>query len=278
MKTGVKVVLVLVVATVVGANAWYWLRPSGSTPGPVIAQPEPLPEAPAPLTPASAPPVGIQYPVEDIAAPEQPTAAADLASATADLFGNKAVSAMFQVDGLAHRIVATADALGRDHASPRLWPVNPTAGKFLVDIQGNTATVSADNDLRYTPYVLLLETVDLRQVVAVYARFYPQIQQAYEDLGFPGRYFNDRLVAVIDQMLVTPDISTPLPVHLPTANSPVQASRPWLLYEFDDPALQSLTAGQRILLRTGPVNERRIKAKLRELRRLLTASTARPPR
>lgn len=275
MKTGVKVILAL---TVVAANAWYWLRPSGSTPGPAIVEPERLPQVPAPAMPASAPTVGIQYPVKDIAAAEQPTAAADLASAMTDLFGSKAVSAMFQVDDLAHRIVATADALGRDHASPRLWPLNPAAGKFLVDNQGSTATVSADNDLRYTPYVLLLETVDLRQVVAVYARFYPQIQQAYEDLGFPGRYFNDRLVAVIDQMLVTPDISAPLAVHLPTANSPVQSPRPWVLYEFDDPALQSLASGQRILLRTGPVNERRIKVKLRELRRLLTASTAQPSR
>jgi len=31
----------------------------------------------------------------------------------------------------------------------------------------------------------------------------PQLQQAYEDIGYPNRYFNDRLVDVIDQLLAT---------------------------------------------------------------------------
>ena len=43
-----------------------------------------------------------------------------------------------------------------------------------------------------------------------------------------------------------------------------------MLYQFDDPALESLSAGQKILLRMGSVNERRVKAKLAELRTLLT--------
>ena len=55
---------------------------------------------------------------------------------------------------------------------------------------------------------------------------------------------------------------------LPPINGPVQPQRPWVLYEFDDPALQSLSAGQKMLLRMGPVNERRMKAKLSELARL----------
>jgi hypothetical protein len=46
-------------------------------------------------------------------------------------------------------------------------------------------------------------------------------------------------------------------------------------YEFVDPALESLSAGQKILLRVGPANERRLKAKLSELRRELLARSAR---
>jgi hypothetical protein len=55
---------------------------------------------------------------------------------------------------------------------------------------------------------------------------------------------------------------------------PVQPERPWVLYEFADPDLQSLSAGQRLLLRMGPVNERRVKAKLEEIRRLVAAAPA----
>ena len=51
----------------------------------------------------------------------------------------------------------------------------------------------------------------------------------------------------------------------------MQPTRPWVLYRFVDPELEALSAGQKILLRTGPVNEHRLKARLSELRGLLTA-------
>ena len=38
------------------------------------------------------------------------------------------------------------------------------------------------------------------------------------------------------------------------------------MYEFADPALEDLSAGQKILVRTGLENERRIKVKLRDIR------------
>jgi hypothetical protein len=64
-------------------------------------------------------------------------------------------------------------------------------------------------------------------------------------------------------------------MHLPTIAGTEQPQRPWVLYEFDDPALQSLSAGQRILLRMGPVNERRVKARLAEFRRLVAGEAVR---
>ena len=62
---------------------------------------------------------------------------------------------------------------------------------------------------------------------------------------------------------------------LPAIAGTEQPQRPWVLYEFDDPALQSLSAGQRALLRMGPVNERRVKARLAEFRRFIAGEAAR---
>lgn len=271
MKSGSKIALALVALGLAAAAAWFWMpRPATVAPA-ATAPPEPAPAQVAAAPPAAS--SGIQHPIENLPAAD-PAAPADLASAVTALFGREAVLALFQMNDLPHRVAATVDGLGREQASSRLWPLSPAAGRFAVERRGDSETISADNGQRYTPYVLLLETVDLRQAVALYAAFYPQFQQAYEDLGYPGKYFNDRLVAVLDQLLVTPDAAEPIRVHLPTVNSPVQPTRPWVLYEFDDPALQALSAGQRLLLRTGPVNERRIKAKLRELRRLLAAPAA----
>jgi hypothetical protein len=45
-------------------------------------------------------------------------------------------------------------------------------------------------------------------------------------------------------------------------------------YQFADPQLDSLTSGQKILVRIGAVNERRLKSRLRTLRQQLTAPAA----
>jgi hypothetical protein len=47
---------------------------------------------------------------------------------------------------------------------------------------------------------------------------------------------------------------------------PVTLVRPKVFYLYADPGLESRSAGQKILMRTGVENTRRIKAKLREIR------------
>ena len=101
---------------------------------------------------------------------------------------------------------------------------------------------------------------------------FAQFQRAYEDLGYPGRYFNDRLVDVIDELLATPTAGATPEVVLTEVKGPVAPARPWVRYEFADPRFESLTAGQKMLLRTGPANQKRLKAKLAEFRRELTAA------
>ena len=263
------------VAVVAVAVVLWWQRHAPAPTQPVEAPPLPQVVAAPASTPASIPAPAILHPIEPPAVAE-PAAPADISTALIDLFGRKTVLSMFQVNDFARRLVATVDNLGRAHAPSRLWPVNASSGRFIVEYRDGSDIVGADNGLRYTPFVLLIETVDMRQAVAIYVRMYPLFQQAYEDLGYPKKYFNDRLVEVIDLLLATPEVDGPLKVHLPQINGPVQPQRPWVLYEFDDPALQTLSAGQKILVRIGPVNERRMKAKLAEIRRLVTASA--PPR
>jgi len=244
---------------------------------PVQALPEPPPAVAPPVAaaPAASEPA-VKYPIVAASAASSAAQASDLDAALGELFGRKAVLSLFQLEDFTRRFVATVDNLGRSQASPKLWPLNPTAGRFVAQMQAGAETIGPDNGLRYTPYVVLLENVDLPQMVTVYTRFFPQFQDAYRELGYPDGYFNDRLVEVVDQLLATPVPGDGVKVHLPPSNGLAPPPRPWVLYEFDDPALQSLTAGQKLLVRTGPVNERRVKARLTELRRLLTANSALP--
>jgi hypothetical protein len=95
-----------------------------------------------------------------------------------------------------------------------------------------------------------MEQVDTQKLVQAYVRYYPLFQKAYQELGYPNGYFNDRLVEVIDHLLAAPDVP-----------APIALAQPKVLYEFADPALESRSAGQKILMRMGPVNEARVKAK-----------------
>ena len=47
--------------------------------------------------------------------------------------------------------------------------------------------------------------------------------------------------------------------------------RPNVYYEFADPALESQSAGRKLLLRMGPGNAARVKAKLTEIRSRIAA-------
>jgi hypothetical protein len=272
-KTSHLIAGVVVIALV--GTAGYWWRQQQRSAAALQAPPVPAIATPtlAPPAASSASEPGIRYPVPTPVDNPQAATPPDAEAALTELFGRKAVLSMFQTQDFARRFVATVDNLGRPHAPVTVWPVNPTAGRLVVEKNGDSEVIGPDNGLRYTPFVLLVETVDLPSAVATYTRLYPLFQQAYEDIGFPKRYFNDRLVAVIDQLLATPNVDEPLKIRLPQVNGPMRLERPWVLYEFEEPALQSLSAGQKILLRMGTVNERRMKSKLVEIRRLVTAGS-----
>jgi len=110
----------------------------------------------------------------------------------------------------------------------------------------------------------------LGKLVALYARLYPLCQRAYGELGYPNRYFNDRLIDVIDHLLATPEVKGPIKLVPPDVKGPVKLERPWVMYEFADPELEARSAGQKILIRMGAGNAARVKAKLRDIRRQLT--------
>ena len=275
------VVLVLVVLAGAG-GAWWWQQAQAPvvTPAapPAVTSAPPVAAAP-PALPASEPASGPQNPVEALAPPDAalPTLAGSddpIARALGDLLGASDIAAFLQMDGLLRRVVATVDNLGREHTPARLWPVNPTPERFAVAGSGPVQTIGLDNAARYGALVRWIESVDMERAVALYARLYPLFQQAYEELGYPGRYFNDRLVAVIDHLLQAPEPASPVAVKLTEVKGDVPSTRPWVRYEFADPQLQSLSSGQKIMVRVGLENERRLKVRLKALRALVATGAA----
>jgi hypothetical protein len=275
-KIGYGVGAAAVIAAVVAAFVW-WRQanpPAPPLPPPAVAQAPSRPPEPSPAEPA------VRYPIEVPLAASSAAQATDPASRIAvalnELLGHEAVSKWVPLDDFARRLVATVDNLARSQAAPRLWPVNPMPGQFSPTQAAQEQVIGEANHARYAAFTSLVESVDSARAVAVYRGLYPLFQSAYEELGYPGRHFNDRLVDVIDHLLATPEPAGPLVVQLVEVKGSVPSTRPWVRYEFSDPELEARSSGQKILLRMGNQQQRRLKAKLAEVRNLVTQPAPRP--
>jgi hypothetical protein len=254
---GRKVIIGVAVVATVAAAAWWWSsreKPAGDVEEPAVA-PVVTDEAPAAIRhPVDAPPA------EALVEPLPPLGDSDLRAAEeiVALVGIPTFGELFLGQEIARRFVATVDNLSRRELPVAQRPLRGAPGVFLAAGDESAPVIDAANYARYEPYVRLATLLDARAAVAAYQRFYPLLQQAYEELGYPGRYFNDRLIEAIDDLLAAPEIE-----------GPISLQRPNVLYEFADPALEARSAGQKILVRMGPSNARRVKAKLIEIRALL---------
>lgn len=221
-----------------------------------------LPDTPpAAVAAPAATPAGPQHPVAPEPTQELPTlnqSDASMLQALANLAGIDSIARVLKVEGLVRNIVATIDNLPSDEISQRVNPLQPAPGLPVTHGKDGTLTLAPENSRRYAVYVALLDAVDTQRLVDTYRHFYPLYQQAYVELGYPNKYFNDRLVEVIDHLLATPEVK-----------GPIRLVQPKVLYEFADPDLEALSAGQKAMLRIGPTNAARVKAKLNAIRALV---------
>jgi hypothetical protein len=238
----------------VAAGGWYWYAGRART----LPPPAPVHTAAPQPQASTAPPIANPIPAEgagSAALPALNDSDSVLHDSLVGVFGRAPVEQFLVPQNIVRHIVVTVDNLPRHKVAVELRPVKPTAGQTVTVSQGEVTTLSEANFERYTPLIRVVRGTDVRALAVVYERLYPLFQQAYEDLGYPGKYFNDRLVEVIDQLLQTPEVPAPIPLV-----------QPKVFWEYADASLENRPAGQKLLIRMGPQNARIIKAKLREFR------------
>jgi hypothetical protein len=185
---------------------------------------------------------------------------AQLTEAITAFVTEQSLKALFSMDGFIRRLVVTIDNLPQKQLPRTKYRVTrATGGRFAVRREGEDLYLSPDNFERYGPIVGLIESLDNDRLIAVYLQYYPLFQEAYEYLGYPAAYFNDRLIDVIDHLLAAPVV-----------DGPIRLVRPHVLYKYADPDLETLSAGHKALIRVGPANANKVKTKLREIRQMLT--------
>lgn len=235
--------------------------------------PPPVTAAPGATVPATAP---IQHPIAQAqtapaaastaALPALDESDADVTAALQRLAGNSELASLLVRPQLIARIVASIDAMSGRSLGGYMLPARTPKGDFVTrEVDGKTV-IAETNAARYVPYMTIVEQVDPQALVSWYVHAYPLFQQAYQQLGYPKGYFNDRLIAVIDNLLAAPEPSQP----------PALQRSDKGYYVYADPNLEALSSGQRLLLRTGSANEAKIKDKLRAIRNLLIGQHLQP--
>jgi hypothetical protein len=178
----------------------------------------------------------------------------EVTRALAEIAGAEPLAKYLVKNQVISRLVATIDSLTGRQVSAQINPIKPVDKNFRVETEGESFVMGEKNFARYDGYIGFMQTVPAGALVKVYQHYYPLFQQAWEEIGGKGP-FNERLVEIIDHLLQTPDV--PGRVYL---------TRPEAVYLFEDPELEALTAGQKILVRMGAVNAALVKQKLIETR------------
>jgi hypothetical protein len=247
--------------------------------------PEELPPAPAPIArqpsrppvPPAAPPALPPKPMPVEVVPEPPPPEPPLPKlAVSDslirgLFSQLSrrpeLAAWLVSDELIRRFVAAVDNLA-DGSSPReqldsMWPRE----KYRVIEKDEHVVLDPSSSARYDAITEVLVSLNSAQTVALYRRLEPLIDEAYRDLGYPDRDFDETLALAIDELLRAPVVS-----------GEVELDPQIMRYEYRDPELEGLSDAQKQLLRMGPSNVPRIQKKLREFATALGVAEAELPR
>jgi hypothetical protein len=241
-RPGVVVAVTLLALAAAAALGWWWLsREDAPAETAQIAAPGPI-EAAAPLEArgpreSSLPPLGELDPtVRDLIRSLTSSSLVERWLATSNLTR--------QMAALVHGAAAGSTPLRF------LAPLRPSGTFAVVDRQGGPVIAPATY-ARFDALTTVITSVDPATLAGAYRTLLPRLEDAHDELGTPERSFDGSLRRVLDQL-----VATPIP------EGQIRVVPRGGVYAFEDPALERLSTVQKLLLRSGPENARRIQAQL----------------
>jgi hypothetical protein len=250
---GGAIAIFALLALAAGGAAWYLMRRP--------AEPRLPAPAPAAAPVASAEPAAPAAPAVERAyvLPALEASDALLRELAVRLSAHPEIAKWLVHDELVRRFVATVANLA-EGASPasHVRFLTPAASHAVVESSGRTIP-AASSYRRYDNATEAFVSLDTAGTAKLYRELQPLLDQAYQELGYPGASFDEAMAAAIAR-LVAVEIPERAPELVPRAGT---------AWAYADPALEGLPAAEKHLLRLGPENARRAQAKLRELARAL---------
>lgn len=225
----------MLLLVVLVAGGYLWFNAQQDAPQTTVVIPEQV-------APPSAPPAEI----EPLSIPAAEThARALLESLSAEL------SSRLPGDFLG-RIVAAVQLASENQSYLHLFSSLRPAQPFEVEARGGRTFIAKSSYDRYDELTDFIEKVDARKLADAYRTLKPPISQLFAEVAPPGASFDAALAAALKPV-----------ADAQITDEPVELSPKGLVWAFKDSEKESMGATQKLLVRVGPGNAKRLQTFVR---------------
>lgn len=161
-------------------------------------------------------------------------------------------------ENLVADIVAFVDNLAAGGVARDSAIIKGPEARFVVQEVDNSVYMGAQSYQRYDNIVNWFVGLNTQAVVAVFKQYEPLFNEAYAEISRPGDTFIARFNRAVSVLNATP-----------VQQGLIELNSDKIMYTYANEELESLPAAQRQMLRLGPNNMARVKAKLNEIQQAL---------
>ncbi|MGI2205506.1 DUF3014 domain-containing protein [Shewanella oncorhynchi] len=175
------------------------------------------------------------------------------------MINNNVLSSSLVQQDLVRQFVVFVDNLAQGELTRKVSPLKGPEKLFSVSEITNKVYLNPEGFHRYDAYVDSIAKMDEQSLITTYKQLTPLLEEAFTELGYSNAKFNDRMLQAIKMLLAAPIIEDPIELNSISVN-----------YQFVDPNLEALPSVQKLLIRMGPENTRKLKVALRKIENQLS--------
>ncbi|MBW3531780.1 DUF3014 domain-containing protein [Shewanella oncorhynchi] len=175
------------------------------------------------------------------------------------MINNNVLSSSLVQQDLVRQFVVFVDNLAQGELTRKVSPLKGPEKLFSVSEITNKVYLNPEGFHRYDAYVDSIAKMDEQGLITTYKQLTPLLEEAFTELGYSNAKFNDRMLQAIKMLLAAPIIEDPIELNSISVN-----------YQFVDPNLEALPSAQKLLIRMGPENTRKLKVALRKIENQLS--------
>lgn len=172
---------------------------------------------------------------------------------------NENILALIVNDELIRKFVRAVNGMHEGKIVQTFRPVNSPEGTFAATDVGMDSSgemrvfkISSENFNRYEQHISVLTALDPKTAVAMYLRYYPLLQSAYEELGLREPSFHVVMLSAIKNATQKPSIAGY--DYYATSAEQEKLVQPSVMFAYQSKPIEALSGLEKLKIRMGPRN------------------------